>query len=268
MGMLDTREQRRMPAPRRIGDAPPDDAELAELWDAFKIRGEEAARQQLITVYWPLVKYQAKQIRMKLSSQAAPLGDLQSYGAEGLIKAVDRFDPARGVRFATFATHLIRGAILDGVRSEDWAFRSVRRRSREIHEVRTHLWNTRGRAPTEAEEAEALGLPLDTYRSVKKAIADSEISHLETYDLDEVVRTRAEDDPFEAYLGRERRQRVREAIDSLPERERTVVTLSFGAEMTLAQIGQYLGGITESRVCQIRMGALRRLCKLVPAALA
>lgn len=267
MGMPSTGELVRAAAPRHRGDAPPDEAELAELWEAYKHRGDAAARQELITAYWPLVKYQAKQIKMKLSSQAAPLGDLQSYGAEGLIKAVDRFDLGRGVRFATFATHVIRGAILDGVRSEDWAFRSVRRKSREIHEMRNHLWNTHGRAPTEVEEAEALGLPIDTYRSVKKAIADSEISHLETYDVDEIVRS-GEEDPFEAYLGRERRQLVRDAIDSLPDRERTVVTLSFGAEMTLAQIGQYLGGITESRVCQIRMGALKRLCKVVPAALA
>ncbi|MHB1552428.1 MAG: sigma-70 family RNA polymerase sigma factor [Acidimicrobiales bacterium] len=252
---------------RHAAEPRPDDDELARLWDAYKHRGDRHARQELISRYWPLVKYEAKQIRMRLSYQAAPLGDLQSYGAEGLIKAVDRFDLGRGVRFATFATHLIKGAIMDGVRSEDWASRSVRRKAREIHEVRNHLWNARGRAPTEEEEAEALDLPVDTYRTVKKAIADAEISHLETYDLDEVVRGRAEDEPFEAYVGRERRQRVREAIDALPERERTVVALSFGAEMTLAQIGEYLGGITESRVCQIRMVALKRLCKMVPAAL-
>src|SRR5579875_688847 len=102
---------------RQLADPRPDDEELAALWDAYKRGGDQHARGELITRYWPLVKYEAKQIRMRLSYQAAPLGDLQSYGAEGLIRAVDRFDPGRGVRFATFATHLIRGAILDGVRS-------------------------------------------------------------------------------------------------------------------------------------------------------
>jgi RNA polymerase sigma factor for flagellar operon FliA len=254
-------------APRHARQPRPDDDELAGLWDAYKHRDDQHARQELIARYWPLVKYEAKQIKLRLSYQAAPLGDLQSYGAEGLIKAVERFDLERGVRFATFATHVIKGAILDGVRSEDWASRSVRRKAREIHDVRTALWNARGRAPTEEEEAQALDLPVPTYRTVKRAIADAEISHLETYDLDAVVRGRADDEPFEAYLQGERCQRVRAAIDALPERERTVVALSFGAEMTLAEIGRHLGGITESRVCQIRMVALKRLCKMVPAAL-
>lgn len=254
--------------PRSAAESRPEDEELARLWDAYKKQGNPRARQELIARYWPLVEYEAKQIKWKLSHQSALLGDLQSYGAEGLIKAVDRFDLERGVRFATFASHLIKGAILDGIRSEDWAFRSVRRRAREIHEARNHLWNSLGRAPTEQEEARALELSVDTYRTAKKAIAESEISHLETYDLGDVLRGRDEDDPFEAYVGRERRQQVREAVDALPERERTVVALSFGAEMTLAQIGQYLGGITESRVCQIRMGALKRLRKSVPGALA
>ena len=253
---------------RRAAELRPDDEELARLWEAYKTHGDPRARQELIARFWPLVKYEAKQIKWKLSHQAALLGDLESYGAEGLIKAVDRFDLERGVRFATFASHLIKGAILDGIRSEDWAFRSIRRRAREIHEARNHLWNSLGRAPSEEEEARALELSVDTYRTAKKAIADSEISHLETYDLDDVMRGRDEDGPFEAYVARERRQQVREAIEALPERERTVVALSFGAEMTLAQIGQYLGGITESRVCQIRMDALKRLSRSVPGALA
>ncbi len=239
-----------------------DDEALAALWERYKRHDDRHAREQLIARYWPLVEYEARALRARLSSDATPVGDLESYGAEGLIKAVDRFDALRGVRFTTFAAHLIRGAIMDGIRSEDWAFRSVRRRAREIHEVRSRLWNERKRAPSEEEEARALGVTLEAYRSVKKAIADAEVSRLETYDPEALAGSH-DADPFEAYVRQERREQVRAALGALRARERIVVALSFGAEIPLAEIGRRLGGITESRVCQIRKEALGRLRSLL-----
>lgn len=244
---------------RRARTGSAHDAELEELWAAFKGKGDRGARSTLIERYWPLVRYVAKNVALALPSQVS-LDDLQSYGVEGLIRAVDRFDPDRGVRFSTFAVLKIRGAIQDGLRSEDWAFRSVRRKEREIEDTRVRLWNSLRRAPTETEEATALGIPIDALRTVKQAIASAAISSLDVGDPDHLNATSedAVDSTFESYAERERREQVRAAVDALPARERTVIRLSFGAGETLSQIGEQMG-VSESRVCQIRMGALKHL---------
>lgn len=240
------------------------DAHLDEAWSAFKAGGDLVARNRLIERYWPLVRYVAKSIALTLPSQVS-LDDLQGYGVEGLIRAVDRFDPDRGVRFATFAIVKIRGAIQDGIRSEDWVFRSVRRREREIEDTRVRLWGTLRRAPTEEEEATALEIPVDSLRAVKKAIASAAVSSLDLQNPDELNGPdEGVDTTFEKYADAERRRRVRAAVHALPERERAVIGLSFGAGETLAQIGLQLG-VSESRVCQIRMGALKRLRELMSA---
>lgn len=240
-----------------------DDDDLTTLWSAFKDDGDARARAQLIERYWPLVRYVAKKISRTLSSQAS-LDDLEGYGAEGLIHAVDRFDVGRNVRFVTFAMHRIRGAIYDGLRTGDWAPRSLRRKERDIKETLTTLWNTHGRQPTEAEEADALGVPVAMLRTVKTAIASTRLSSVDMHDPEHefALDSEVEQEPLQLYLEKERHQQVREAVGSLPDRERLAVMLSFGEGYTLAQIGVRLQ-VTESRVCQIRANGIRRLRKLL-----
>lgn len=245
--------------PTPAGD--PSDDDTAGLWRSFKQDGSQTARGRLVHLYYPLVKHVARNVSSTLSRQAE-LDDLEGYGAEGLIDAIDRFDPGRGVRFETFAAHRIRGAIYDGIRNADWVPRSVRRKAREIQEVQHELSATFGRQPTEEEEASALDVKVSALRHSKAQVATAYVSSLDRptqidggpgADLRDATH-----EPLTAYLSWEARHTVRAAMHRLTERERTVAVLSFGQGMTLAEIGKTLG-VTESRACQIRSSALSHL---------
>jgi RNA polymerase sigma factor for flagellar operon FliA len=238
-----------------------EDEEIAALWRAFKLGDDRGAREQLVHLYYPLVKHVARSIAPTLARQAG-LDDLEGYGAEGLIDALDRYDPDRGFQFSTFAVHRIRGAIYDGIRTSDWVPRSVRRKAREMHEAQTELYARHGRPPTEDEEAAALAVSVQALRTGKVQVAVASVASLDRAPASEDAPSEPpagdETDPLVAYLAREKRQAVRVAMARLPERERTVAVLSFGEGMTLAEIGRTLG-VTESRVCQIRASALAHL---------
>lgn len=234
--------------------------EIAALWRAYKHDGDRTARERLVHLYYPLVKHVARGMASSLSRQA-DVDDLEGYGAEGLIDAVDRFDPDRGVQFPTFAAHRIRGAVYDGIRASDWVPRSVRRKARELQEVDAELAAAQGRAPTEEEQAAALDVKISVLRMSKAQIAAAQVASLELHDaMGGEVAAGGEDaaEPLSAYLAQETRSLVQTAMYRLPERERAVAAMSFGEGMTLAEIGRTLG-VTESRVCQIRASALSRL---------
>lgn len=236
-------------------------AALDRLWAQFIANRDDGARRQLADLYYPLVKHVAGTFRATLSRRAE-LDDLEGYGAEGLLDAIDRYDPGRGIRFPTFAAHRIRGAIIDGLRSADWAPRSLRRRERDIAQNHAWLSSTQGRAPTEEEEAVALGISLDALRARKQQIASARIASMEERTgpdrVGAIEPADSSEEPLAVYLTNEMSEAVREALLRLDERERVVVTLSFDGGLTLAEIGQTLG-VTESRACQIRARALSRL---------
>jgi len=236
-------------------------ADLDQLWQRFIATGDATARRQLADLYYPLVKHVARTVRSSLSRRAE-LDDLEGYGAEGLLDAIDRYDPARGIRFPTFAAHRIRGAIIDGLRSVDWAPRSLRRRERDIAQNHAWLSSTRGRAPTEEEEAAGLGITVEALRTRKQQIVSARVGSMDDQGGGERP-TGAEppdssEEPLAVYLTNEMSEAVRQALLRLDERERVVVTLSFDGGLTLAEIGETLG-VTESRACQIRARALSRL---------
>lgn len=239
-----------------------DDEEIADLWAAYRTGRDQAARERLVHRYYPLVHHVARFLASTLSRQAV-LDDLEGYGAEGLLDAIDRYDPGRGVQFSTFAAWRIRGAIYDGLRAIDWAPRSVRRKAREIETARATLLAEHGRVPTEAEEATSLGITVGVLRTWKSQVALARLDSLEfdlTGDGDTIADFHADTvaEPLTVYLAHEARLTVHGAVQRLPERERMVVKMSFGEGMTLAEIGTVLG-VTESRVCQIRTAALKRL---------
>ncbi|MGH8980138.1 MAG: sigma-70 family RNA polymerase sigma factor [Acidimicrobiales bacterium] len=238
-----------------------EDDEIAALWRKFKRDGDRTARERLVHLYYPLVKHVARNLAPTFFRHAA-VDDLEGYGAVGLIDAIDRYDPNRGVQFSTFAVHRIRGAVYDGIRAADWVPRSVRRKAREMHQTHTELYAQHGRPPTEQEEAAALDVSVATLRTGKMQVAAAGISSLDGLTSDDGfgAEPAASDDtdPLGAYLAREKRQAVRVAVAKLSERERTVAVMSFGQGMTLAEIGRTLG-VTESRVCQIRSSALAHL---------
>src|SRR6187402_2937244 len=156
------------------------EVELRDLWKRYKDGGDENARERLVVAYSPMVKFVAGRLGAGLPSHVED-ADLISYGLVGLIGAIERFEPERGIKFETFAMTRIRGAIIDELRSLDWVPRSVRSRAREIEAAQAKLEHELHRAPTEAELAERLGVGEDELQTSLLEIANSSV-----YALDEL----------------------------------------------------------------------------------
>jgi RNA polymerase sigma factor for flagellar operon FliA len=242
-------------------------AELARLWTDFKESGSPAARERLILHYAPLVKYVASRVATGLPASVEQ-ADLVSYGMFGLIDALEKFEPARGNKFETYAIPRVKGAIIDELRAMDWVPRSVRFKAREIEKANADLESILKRAPSERELAERLGVSLSELHDVINQI--SFVSVLALDELLSVGTDRGEQvslidtladrnvDPTTGLEGQETRGLLAAAINSLSEREKIVVTLYYFEGLTLAEIGEILG-VTESRVCQIHTKAVGQL---------
>jgi RNA polymerase sigma factor for flagellar operon FliA len=256
------------PAAQRRDAPSPEARELERVWAQFR-DGSAKARERLIVHYAPLVKYVAGRLGAGLP-QTVEQADLVSGGMFGLMDALDRFDPVRQVKFETFAIPRIRGAILDELRAMDWVPRSVRFKARELEKATADLEARLKRPPTDEEIAAHLGIGLDELRQVLTQISFVSVMALEeatTSDeegeprsLLDTLSDAATADPTEELEGREMRVMLADAINSLSEREKLVVTLYYFEGLTLSEIGEVLG-VTESRVCQIHtkvVGGLRR----------
>jgi RNA polymerase sigma factor FliA len=236
--------------------------ELRELWRSYKSDGDERARERLVIAYSPLVKFIAGRMASGLPSHVDE-GDLMSYGLLGLIGAIERFDLEREIKFETFAVARIKGAIIDELRSLDWVPRSVRARARNVERAHAALEAEFGRAPTDEEMAEKLELSVEEFREALLQIANSSVLALDdlwTFAdpdgsggqisvLDTIQDPNALDPESEAHTA-ELKDRLADAIESLPERERLVVALYYYENLTLREIGEVLG-VTESRVSQL-----------------
>jgi RNA polymerase sigma factor for flagellar operon FliA len=244
------------------------EVELRDLWRRYKGEGDAAARERLVVAYSPMVKFVAGRLGAGLPSHVDD-ADLISYGLMGLIGAIERFEPERGIKFETFAMTRIRGAIIDELRSLDWVPRSVRSRAREIEAAQAKLEHELQRAPSEAELAEKLGIDEEELQASLLEIANSSVYALDELWtvsdssgdqvslLDTISDPRAED-PQESLASSEIKDRLTEAIGSLPEREQLVVALYYYENLTLREIGEVLG-VTESRVSQLHTKAVMRL---------
>ena len=133
------------------------EVELRDLWRRYKDDGDRTARERLVVAYSPMVKFVAGRLGAGLPSHVED-ADLISYGLVGLIGAIERFEPERGIKFETFAMTRIRGSIIDELRSLDWVPRSVRSRAREIEVAQAKLEHELQRAPTEEELAAKLNM--------------------------------------------------------------------------------------------------------------
>jgi RNA polymerase sigma factor FliA len=253
-------------------DLAPDPAEAAaalrELWEGFKAGGEPQLRERLILHYSPLVKYVAGRVGVGLPPNIEQ-ADLVSYGIFGLIDAIEKFDLERAIKFETYAISRIRGAIIDELRAIDWIPRSVRYKAREVEKAYAALEGQLHRTPTEAEVADQMGIRLEDLHAIF-----SQVSFVNVVALDELLNvggekgdklslvdtledTRAED-PVAAFESEETKYLLAKAINTLPEREKIVVTLYYYEGLTLAEIGQVLG-VTESRICQMHTKAVLQL---------
>jgi RNA polymerase sigma factor for flagellar operon FliA len=229
------------------------DPYLAMQWDRWLKRRSASARDHLIVSYAPLVKFLAGRVGAGLPTTVDP-GDLVSSGVLGLIDAIERYDPARGVKFETFATPRIRGAIYDGLRELDWVPRSVRARARDVERAMADLESHLGRSPTDDELADHLGISKDQLWQWLSSIASTTVGPLErALALGAEPRALSGEVPIvPSTVVEERgvRSVMRAEIDKLSQREKLVLSLYYDEGLTLAQISRVLG-VSESRVPQI-----------------
>jgi RNA polymerase sigma factor for flagellar operon FliA len=241
--------------------------EVGDLWVAYKEHHSIEARNELIMHYIYIVKYIANRLAINLSS-TVQTDELSSYGVEGLIDAIQRFDHKRSIKFETYAIARIRGAMIDGMRKIDQVPVSLRQKSKELEKVYAALERKLGQAATDQEAADEMGLPLAAFHSLLGKLASTAILSLDDFIGGEENGSRKrvvdllEDNrslgALELIELEESRQILAAAISRLPEKEKTVVYLYYYEGLTLKEIGEVLN-LSESRISQLHAKSILRL---------
>lgn len=236
-------------------------------WAQFRQDNDPQERQRLLEQYLPLVKNVAGRMAMGFP-KSVELSDLVNTGFIGLVEAMAKFDPARGVKFETYAVPRIRGAILDELRSLDWVPRSTRAKSREIDRATSKLENELGRRPSQRELAKSLKISTGDLFSAIDDVSSATVLSLDELiykeeDNRQVPRVETlEDVRCQSVLGDLEKEELKgclvQAISHLTEQERLVVALYYYEELTLKEIGEVMQ-ISESRVSQIHTKAVLKL---------
>jgi RNA polymerase sigma factor for flagellar operon FliA len=241
--------------------------ETMDLWSEYKRTGDRRLRDRLVLTFAPMVKYIVYRKAREIPARCE-VDDFISCGLEALIKSVDRYDPAKGATLERYAWTRIHGAVLDELRRNDWAPRSLRRWDRDLTKAREDYLRLYGRRPTHRELADAMGVTSAELHDHLEQIARAQVGSLNTVVLAEDDTTieridilPSEDrdcDPEQSATLSQAKERLREAFGTLPERERKVAVLLYVYNLTLREVGEVLG-VTESRVCQIHGQILRKL---------
>lgn len=228
-------------------------------------RTAEEERELLVQEFVPKIKYLASRLSMALPT-GLTADDLISAGVLGLMDAMEKYDAGRNARLTTYAEFRIKGAMLDEIRSMQWGSRGMKKRISDVKKAYGALEKTLGRHAEEEEVAEYLGLTLEEFH---KQMSDSSAGVLLNFedllpnddndmDIMECIPGANNEDPLTAMNLSELKTIMGREIDTLPEKERLVMTLYYYEEMTMKEIGLVLN-ITESRVCQLNAQALMRL---------
>ena len=239
---------------------------LLKAYEQEAQRGMPLSRDELVVSHLPLVKFVVDRIASSLPPHL-DRDDLRSAAVIGLISAAERFDPTRGVQFKTFAEQRIRGTIMDELRAQDWLTRSLRDKFKKLEREFSQLEQRLGRSPSSDEVAVAMGLELkDYFRLLEEIHLLSFVSlddawHDEDgapFGLLDVLEDKGTESPQNQLIARQTVERLAEAIDNLPEKERIVITLYYYEELNLKEIGAVLD-LTESRISQLHSQAVIRL---------
>ncbi len=219
-------------------------------------------KEQRVVQYAPLVKRIAYHLMAKLPA-SVQVEDLVQNGMLGLLDAMGRFEEGMGAQFETYAVQRIRGAMLDGLRENDWLPRGVRREMRRVETAIQQLEHLHGRPPTETELAAALGMALADYQTLLQEARGHQLIYIEDLGSDDEQYldrnfAAATPDPLAALEDAGMRDALIKAIEHLPEREQMVMALYYEEELNLREIGEVLN-VTESRVCQLHSQAIARL---------
>ncbi len=220
--------------------------------------------------YAPLVKNIVGRLAAKLPIDSADKEDLVNVGIMGLMSALEKYDKNRNVQFETYASFRIRGAVLDELRAKDWVPRATRSKDNKLENAMVVLEKKLGRAPTEDEIAQQLNIPLEEYfKLLDEARCISLIStedlppdYLERYSREDIVEEISAGNPLNLLVNMEIKDKLKKAVDRLPEKERLVLSLYYFEEMTMKETGRVMS-LTESRVCQLHAQAVLRLRSMV-----
>jgi RNA polymerase sigma factor FliA len=263
------------PGARHLGVVVVDDTEvdeavdtIGEIWAEFKATGDRMLREQLILRYAPLVTAVAGRVGMRLPSTVEQ-ADLVSYGMFGLIDAIEKYELGRAVKFETYASARVRGAIIDELRAIDWIPRSVRTKARAVDRAYAELEGELRRTPSEVEVAARLEMGVGELRAVFSQLSTVNVAALDDVLgagedradnialIDTLGDSRAQD-PAGSFEVQETKFLLARAVEQLGEREKIVLVLYYYEGMTLAEIGRVLG-VTESRISQMHTAAMLRL---------
>ena len=221
-------------------------------------------QERVLLEHLPIVRFLARRIHERLP-QHVDIEDLVSAGVVGLMDAFSKFDPAKKVQFRSYAQFRIRGAILDSLRTLDWRPRELRRKGRAVEEAIRVLTARMGHAPDEAEVAAEMALSLEEYQQLLGDLKGLEIGTLHVERNEDsgeeelaYIPASPEEDPLFRCLRGELEERLTEAIQNLPDRERLVMSLYYYEEMTMHEIGLALG-VVESRISQVHASAVVHL---------
>ncbi|RAQ97872.1 FliA/WhiG family RNA polymerase sigma factor [Thermogemmatispora tikiterensis] len=242
-------------------------AHLEEIWAEFMRTHSQAQRRLLIEAYVPLVKVTVDRLGIPTRS-LLEVDDLIGYGMLGLINAIDRYDPTRGISFEAFASPRIRGAVIDQLRALNWFSRSALQRIKQVEQTMAELERRLGRPARDEEMATALGVSLRRYRRMLQEVGtvilslDSPLHAPESdgdhYSLGDALEDHATPEPASAVERRELLQALSQAIEHLPRRERLLLALYYVEGLSMSEIGKILG-ISQSRVSQLHTQTLLHL---------
>lgn len=221
-------------------------------------------RNQKIEHFVPLVRRMAHHLLARLPA-SVQADDLIQAGMIGLMDAAGRFEEGHGAQFETYASQRIKGAMLDELRANDWMPRGVRRAQRDIEKALRKLEHRLGRAPTEPEVAQEMGVSLADYQDMLGDAHGAQLVHYDEIDgeddnepfLDRHGATSGTD-PLEQLKEARFRESLIAAIDQLPPREKTLMGLYYEQELNFKEIAVVLE-VTESRICQLHSQAVARI---------
>ncbi|MEL3908886.1 MAG: RNA polymerase sigma factor WhiG [Treponemataceae bacterium] len=237
-----------------------------ELWEKYKKDENPEIREYFIVKYAPLTKYVAGKISSSLPSHVE-FEDIVGYGVFGLLDAIDKYDPEKGVQFNTYAVNRIRGAIYDELRAIDWVPRSVRQKTRHVEDTIAELEAKLGRSATNEEIAKSMGITVADYDELLLKISNSSIISLtssryqndnDNASVGDMLEAPTAYNPDVIVEREEVKKIVIQAINELPDREKKVLIMYYYEDMTLKEIGKVLN-VTESRVSQIHTSANLKL---------
>ncbi len=246
------------------------DVDEKELWARYKEHSDSAARDTLLVRHMRTVKFIAGRMAMHVPN-SVEMDDLVGWGVLGLLDAVEKYDHTQDIKFSTYASIRVRGAILDEIRSLDWAPRSLRATARKLGAARDKLRHEHGRDPSTDDIAKATGLSSDQVEDTMAQLQSAQILSLDDFmPSEEAAEARKLDmlkdersaSPLDAAESQEKQDLLVAAIRQLPDQQQKVLHLYYYEELTLKEIGAVLE-VSESRICQVHSAAVKKLRKVV-----